>query len=89
MYLIYTVANIKILMALFSGSTERNLTKLGQCGEGMSTKKCAQFGLNQTSGTSFFSPPKKLYVHVKVSWQPDLVLVLCKEIGSVFFSYSI
>ena len=35
---IYTVANIKILMAIFSGSTERNSIKLGQCGEGMSTK---------------------------------------------------
>ena len=36
--IIYTVANIKILMAIFSGSTERNSIKLGQWGEGMSTK---------------------------------------------------
>ena len=28
----------KTLMAIFSGSTERNSIKLGQCGEGMSTK---------------------------------------------------
>ena len=28
----------KSLTAIFSGSTERNLIKLGQCGEGMSTK---------------------------------------------------
>ena len=37
-YLIYTAAKIKILMAIFSGSTERNSIKLGMCGEGMDTK---------------------------------------------------
>ena len=35
---VYTVAKIKNSTSYFSGSIERNFTKLGQCGEGLNTK---------------------------------------------------
>ena len=34
----YTVAKIKNSTSYFSGSTERNLNKFGQCEEGLNTK---------------------------------------------------
>ena len=56
---IYTVPKYKYLTLYISGSTERNCTKLGQCGEGMNTKYCFHLGSNWVSGTFFFQNVKK------------------------------